>query len=57
MIDAGCMPTKMATFKNTPKLPENGQGWRCVSEHERGKRWKVFGNTWKGFPKPFHDSE
>jgi hypothetical protein len=39
----------MATFKNTQKSPDNGQGWRLVSEHESGKRWKVFGNTWKGF--------
>ena len=48
-LNAVCMPTNMVTFKNTQKSPDNGQGWRLVSEHESGKRWKDFGNTWKGF--------
>ncbi len=43
------MPTKMVTVKNTQTSLDNGQRWRLVSEHERGKRWKIFGKGWKTF--------
>jgi hypothetical protein len=48
-LHAACMPMKMVTFKNSQTSPDNGQGGKLVSKHERGKRWKGFGNTWKGF--------
>jgi hypothetical protein len=49
IIYAVCMPTYTVTFNNTQTLPDNGQGRRFVSEQESEKRWKRFGNTWKGF--------